>query len=78
MNNTEKAIHDMAEKMIKGHIDVSEIALMTGLSEEELNKMKENISLSDPTITNLDTMDIDLGSVLFDNNDIDESLDSEY
>ncbi len=78
MNNTERAIHEMAEKMIKGHIEVTEIALMTGLSEDELNKTKENIALSDPTITHLDTMDIDLGSVLFDNNDIDEALDDEY
>ena len=40
MNNTTKAKYDLAARMLKGNIPVEEVVLMSGLSEEEVNKLK--------------------------------------
>ena len=40
MNNTTKAKYDLASKMLKGNIPVEEVVLMSGLSEEEVKKLK--------------------------------------
>lgn len=38
MNNSTKALYDMAERMLKGHIDVDEVVTMSGLPKEEIEK----------------------------------------
>ena len=45
MNNTTKAKYLMAQKMFLGHIDIEEVALMTGLSMDELKVIQEVVSL---------------------------------
>ena len=40
MNNTTKAKYDLAARMLKGNIPVEEVVSMSGLSEEEVNKLK--------------------------------------
>lgn len=70
MNNTTKAKYELATKMLKGRIDVSEVVLMSGLQLEEVLKIKESIepNSSDAEILkNLDTVDLNIGEILFDN-----------
>lgn len=72
MNNTTKAKYDMAEKMLKGHIAVDEVVLMSGLSKEEVQTMYEQIENSNPEakyFKNLDFKDFDLGRVIIDDYD---------
>lgn len=40
MNKTTKATYDLAASMLKGNIPESEVHLMTGLSLEEISKLK--------------------------------------
>ena len=40
MNNTTKAKYDLAARMLKGNIPVEEVGLMSGLTEEEVKKLK--------------------------------------
>ena len=40
MNNTTKAKYDLAASMLKGNIPIEEVVLMSGLSEEEVKKLK--------------------------------------
>ena len=40
MNNTTKAKYDLAARMLKGNIPVEEVVLMSGLTEEEVKKLK--------------------------------------
>lgn len=70
MNNTTKAKYELATKMLKGRIDASEVVLMSGLPLEEVLKIKESIepNSSDAEILkNLDTVDLNIGEILFDN-----------
>lgn len=43
MNNTTKARYDLAARMLKGSIPVEEVVLMSGLSEEEVLKLKREL-----------------------------------
>ena len=40
MNNTTKAKYDLAARMLKGNIPVEEVVAMSGLSEEEVKKLR--------------------------------------
>lgn len=70
MNNTTKAKYELATKMLKGKIDVDEVILMSGLSKEEVEKLKEEVNPTNPEIEmlkRLDNVDLDIGEILFDN-----------
>lgn len=69
MNNTTKAKYDLAEKMLKGRIPVSEVVLMTGISEKEIQKMADELEDKNPeakVFKNLDFTDFNMKEVLFD------------
>jgi hypothetical protein len=69
LNNTEKAKHDLAEKMLKGRIDVEEIAMMTGISTDEIAAMKKKMEDANPeakAFDSLDFKDFDIGPVIYD------------
>lgn len=69
MNNTTKAKYDMATRMLKGHIDVDEVALMTGLPVDELTALKEKVAPKNKDaeiLEKYDNVDLDIGTLLFD------------
>ncbi len=70
MNNSTKALYDMAERMLKGHIDVDEVVTMSGLPKEEIEKMKEALESENSEanyLKKLDFKDFDIGPILTDN-----------
>ncbi|MBQ8413528.1 MAG: hypothetical protein IJX12_08000 [Lachnospiraceae bacterium] len=70
MNNTMKGKYELARKMLKGKIDVDEVVLMSGLSKEIVEQLKEEVDPSNPEIEmlkNLDNVDLNIGEILFDN-----------
>lgn len=70
MNNTTKAKYDMAARMLKGKIDVEEVALMSGLSLDEVQKLKDEViphNAEVEMLQNLDNVDLNIGEILFDN-----------
>lgn len=69
MNNTTKQKYDVATRMLKGRIDVEEVAMMTGLPKDELEKLKEEVvpnNTDAEILKNLDTVDLDIGELLYD------------
>lgn len=69
MNNTTKAKYELATKMLKGKIDVDEVAIMTGLPLKDLEKLKEEVDPTNPEVEmlkRLDTVDLDIGEILID------------
>ena len=79
MNNTTKQKYELAKKMLKGKIEIDEVALMTGLSEDVLKELKEEVAPKNKDVQilkNLDTVDLDIGQILYDNFP-DESIDTE-
>lgn len=48
MNRTNKAKRDLAIRMLKVDISVDEVALMSGLTVEELNTIKADLDKNDP------------------------------
>lgn len=78
MNNTKKAQYELATKMLKGKIDVEEVILMSGLSKEEVEKIKEEVNPTNPEIEmlkNLDNVDLNIGEILFDNLPAEDELE---
>ena len=70
MNNTTKQKYELAKKMLKGKIEIDEVALMTGLSEDVLKELKEEVAPENKDVQilkNLDTVDLDIGQILYDN-----------
>lgn len=70
MNNTTKAKYELATKMLKGKIDVEEVVMMSGLTEEEVLKIKSEIepnSSDAEVLKSLDTVDLNIGDILLDN-----------
>ena len=70
MNNTMKGKYELARKMLKGKIDMDEVVLMSGLSKEIVEQLKEEVDPSNPEIEmlkNLDNVDLNIGEILFDN-----------
>lgn len=79
MNNTTKQKYELAKKMLKGRIEIDEVALMTGLSEDVLKELKEEVAPENKDVQilkNLDTVDLDIGQILYDNFP-DEDIDTE-
>ena len=79
MNNTTKQKYELARKMLKGKIEIEEVALMTGLSEDVLKELKEEVAPESKDVQilkNLDTVDLDIGQILYDNFP-DEEIDEE-
>ena len=69
MNKQTKAKYDLAQRMLKGHIPVSEVVLMTELPEAEIQKLADELEDQNPeakVFKNLDFTDIDVGEVLYD------------
>jgi hypothetical protein len=69
LNNTTKAKYDMAARMLKGRIEAEEVALMSGLSIEEVNKLKEEVVPQNSEVEmlkNLDSVDLNIGEILYD------------
>ena len=69
MNNTTKAKVELAKKMLKGKIDIDEVAIMTGLSEEQLKAIADEVvpkNTDAEILKNLDTVDLNIGPILFD------------
>ena len=77
MNNSEKARYDAAKRMLKGKIDIEEVAMMMNLTVEELKPLKDEIDEEVRKVYgNIDAYDFDMKQVLFDNfNDIGEDND---
>lgn len=70
MNNTTKAKYDVASRMLKGKIEAEEVAMMTGLPLEEIEKLKDEVVPHNSEVEmlkNLDTVDLNIGEILFDN-----------
>jgi hypothetical protein len=56
--------------MLKGRIEVEEVAMMSGLSIEEVQKLKDEVIPHNSEVEmlkNLDTVDLNIGEILFDN-----------
>lgn len=65
--------------MLKGKIEIDEVALMTGLSEDVLKELKEEVAPESKDVQilkNLDAVDLDIGQILYDNFP-DEEIDEE-
>jgi hypothetical protein len=74
MNHTEQAKVDMAKKMLKGQIDVEEVAMMSGLSLETVQKMRdEQDALERKSLGGLTVREAGIDNVLIDNDILDES-----
>ncbi len=70
MNNTTKGQYELARKMLKGHIDIDEVVLMSGLSKEIVTELNDEINPKNSEaqiIKDLDTVDLNIGQILFDN-----------
>ena len=69
MNNTTKAKYEVATRMLKGKIDVDEVAMMTGLPLLEIEKLKEEVTPNESEVEilkNLDTVDFNVSDIIFD------------
>jgi hypothetical protein len=77
MNKTTKAKYDLAEKMLKGHIEAEEVIMMTELPSDVIYNMKKEIDEKDPTrsIEGMDVTNLDLGPLLYDDYDDTDSSD---
>ncbi len=78
MNNTTKAKYELATKMLKGKIDVEEVVLMSGLTTEEVEKLKEEVMPHNSEVEmlkNLDNVDLNIGQILFDNLPAEDELE---
>ena len=63
MNNTTKGQYELAKKMLKGHIDIDEVVLMSGLSKEIVEQLNEEINPKNSEIQilkDLDTVDLNI------------------
>ncbi|MDE5862900.1 MAG: hypothetical protein K2K56_04715 [Lachnospiraceae bacterium] len=70
MNNTDKAKLDAARRMLKGRIDINEVAMLLELSEEQLKPIKDELDEEMKKIYgSTAAYDMDTGEVLFDNFD---------
>ncbi len=78
MNNTTKALYELADKMIKGRIEVDEVVAMTGLPKEEIDKIKEKYDNQNPEATYFRTLDLsnyDIGPILNDEEIANDEMD---
>ena len=74
MNHTEQAKYDMAKRMLKGQIDVEEVAMMSGLSVEAVQKLRdEQDAVERKSLGGLTVRELGVENVLIDNDVLDES-----
>ena len=50
MNRTTKAKYDLAERMLNVHIEPAEVAIMSDLPLEEVEKLKANLMKNSDTV----------------------------
>ncbi len=73
MNKTEQAKQDMALKMLKGQIDVEEVAMISGVSLETVQKMRQDLDEKErKALGGITVKEAGFGSVLIDNDVLDE------
>ena len=69
MNKTTKAKYDLAERMLKGRVDVDEVVMMSGLTKEQVEELKDKVvpkNTDAEILSKLDTVDLDIGPLLYD------------
>lgn len=67
MNNTDKAKYDAAKRMLKGKIDITEVAMMMEMTVEELQPIKEEVEKEFHKVYgNMNIYDMESGQVLYD------------
>lgn len=77
MNHTEQAKYDMAKRMLKGQIDVEEVAMMSGLSIEAVQKLRdEQDQVERKSLGGMTVRELGVENVLIDN-DVLEELDKD-
>lgn len=77
MNHTDKAKYELAKKMLTGKIDIEEVSMMTGLSVEQLQPLKEELEENVRKVYgDVKIYDFEKGDVVFDTfNDTGEDMD---
>lgn len=67
MNNTDKAKYDAAKRMLKGKIDIEEVAMMMDMTMEELKPIKDEVEQEFHKVYgNMNIYDMESGQVLYD------------
>ncbi len=73
MNHTEQAKYDMAKRMLKGQIDVEEVAMMSGLSIEAVQKLRdEQDQVERKSLGGMTVRELGVENVLIDNDVLEE------
>ena len=73
MNHTEHAKYDMAKRMLKGQIDVEEVAMMSGLSIEAVQKLRdEQDQVERKSLGGMTVRELGVENVLIDNDVLEE------
>ena len=76
MNHTEQAKVDMAKRMLKGQIDVEEVAMMAGLPVETVQKLRdEQDAWERRSLGGMTVRELGIDNVLIDNDVLEESTD---
>lgn len=74
MNKTEQAKIDFVKKMLRGQIDVEEVAMISGVPVETVQKMREEQDqLERKALGGVTVREMGMGDVLIDNDVLDES-----
>lgn len=74
MNRTEQAKVDMAYRMLKGQIDVEEVAMISGVSLEKVQEIRDELDQQERKVLGGVTVrEMGFGEVLIDNDILDES-----
>ena len=74
MNRSEQAKVDMAYKMLKGQIDVEEVAMISGVAIEKVQKMREELDEQERrSLGGMTVKEMGFGQVLIDNDVLDET-----
>lgn len=73
MNKTEQARIDMAHKMLKGQIDVEEVATISGVSIERVQEMRKEMDAQERRMLGGVTVrEMGLENIMIDNEILDE------
>ncbi len=74
MNRTETAKRELCEKMLKGQIDVEEVAMISGVPLEEVQKLRDEMDRKErQALGGMTVREMGVGSVIID----DESVPSD-
>ncbi|MBP3506600.1 MAG: hypothetical protein J6K43_09395 [Lachnospiraceae bacterium] len=74
MNKTETAKLDLARKMLKGQIDVEEVAMISGVPVEKVQEMRKELDeLERRSLGGVTIREMGMGDVIIDNDVLDES-----